>query len=234
MNQVKLWRNIKVIDRIKKWYNTLTLIQKLWIAGSTLAIMLLGIISGDSWVNILIGTIGMFYVSVYASSARGAFLLGVVYVGLYTVICLKNRIMLDALQNIVLIPIYIASFIHWGKRNIKPRNGTIKQNGLFVIITIVAGISFYFVSKALHGNYSAFDASNTACTLAAMVLGYYGFTINWLMWSVNNVLSAITFGLALATPTGSLTVFVMKVIFMINGFIGWYNFNKISKEEKNN
>ena len=234
MNQVKLWRNIKVIDRIKKWYNTLTLIQKLWIAGSTLAIMLLGIISGDSWVNILIGTIGMFYVSVYASSARGAFLLGVVYVGLYTVICLKNRIMLDALQNIVLIPIYIASFIHWGKRNIKPRNGTIKQNGLFVIITIVAGICFFFVSKALHGNYSAFDASNTACTLAAMVLGYYGFTINWLMWSVNNVLSAITFGLALATPTGSLTVFVMKVIFMINGFIGWYNFNKISKEEKNN
>ena len=216
---------------IKKWYSTLTLMQKLWIVGSTLAIMLLGIISGDSWVNILIGTIGMFYVSVYASGARGAFLLGVVYVGLYTIICLENRIMLDALQNIILIPIYIASFIHWGKHNIKPRNGTMKQNGLFVIITIIAGITFYFVSKALHGNYSALDASNTACTLAAMALGYCGFTINWFMWSVNNVLSAITFGLALTTPTGSLTVFAMKVIFMINGFIGWYNFSKISKSE---
>ena len=64
-----------------------------------------------------------------------------------------------------------------------------------------------------------------------MILGYYGFTINWLMWSINNVLSAITFGLALMTPTGSLTVFVMKVIFMINGFIGWYNFSRISKKE---
>ena len=220
-----------MIESIRKWNNELAPSQRLWIIGSTLAIMLLGIISGDSWINVLIGAIGMFYVSVYASGARGAFLLGVIYVGLYTVICLKNRIMLDALQNVVLIPIYIASFIHWGTHNVKPRNGSIKQNGLFVVITIIAGISFYFISKALHGNYSALDASNTACTLAAMILGYYGFTINWLMWSINNVLSAITFGLALMTPTGSLTVFAMKVIFMINGFIGWYNFSRISKKE---
>lgn len=220
-----------MIESIRKWNDELAPSQRLWIIGSTLAIMLLGIISGDSWINVLIGTIGMFYVSVYASGARGAFLLGVIYVGLYTIICLENRIMLDALQNIVLIPIYIASFIHWGTHNVKPRNGSIKQNGLFIVITIIAGISFYFISKALHGNYSALDASNTACTLAAMILGYYGFTINWLMWSINNVLSAITFGLALMTPTGSLTVFVMKVIFMINGFIGWYNFSRISKKE---
>ena len=220
-----------MIESIRKWNDELTPSQRLWIIGSTLAITLLGIISGDSWINVLIGAIGMFYVSVYASGARGAFLLGVIYVGLYTVICLENRIMLDALQNVVLIPIYIASFIHWGTHNVKPRNGSIKQNGLFVVITIIAGISFYFISKALHGNYSALDASNTACTLAAMILGYYGFTINWLMWSVNNVLSAITFGLALMTPTGSLTVFAMKVIFMINGFIGWYNFSRISKKE---
>ena len=220
-----------MIESIRKWNDELAPSQRLWIIGSTLAIMLLGIISGDSWINVLIGAIGMFYVSVYASGARGAFLLGVIYVGLYTVICLKNRIMLDALQNVVLIPIYIASFIHWGTHNVKPRNGSIKQNGLFVVITIIAGISFYFISKALHGNYSALDASNTACTLAAIILGYYGFTINWLMWSINNVLSAITFGLALMTPTGSLTVFVMKVIFMINGFIGWYNFSRISKKE---
>lgn len=220
-----------MIESIRKWNDELAPSQRLWIIGSTLAIMILGIISGDSWINVLIGTIGMFYVSVYASGARGAFLLGVIYVGLYTIICLENRIMLDALQNVVLIPIYIASFIHWGTHNVKPRNGSIKQNGLFVVITIIAGISFYFISKALHGNYSALDASNTACTLAAMILGYYGFTINWLMWSINNVLSAITFGLALMTPTGSLTVFVMKVIFMINGFIGWYNFSRISKKE---
>ena len=220
-----------MIESIRKWNDELAPSQRLWIIGSTLAIMILGIISGDSWINVLIGTIGMFYVSVYASGARGAFLLGVIYVGFYTIICLENRIMLDALQNIVLIPIYIASFIHWGTHNVKPRNGSIKQNGLFIVITIIAGISFYFISKALHGNYSALDASNTACTLAAMILGYYGFTINWLMWSINNVLSAITFGLALMTPTGSLTVFVMKVIFMINGFIGWYNFSRISKKE---
>ena len=48
-------------------------------------------------------------------------------------------------------------------------------------------------------------------------------------WSANNIASAVTFGLALATPTGSITVFAMKVIFMINGLIGWYTFSKIGK-----
>ena len=63
-----------------------------------------------------------------------------------------------------------------------------------------------------------------------MVLGYFGFSINWALWSANNIASAVTFGLALATPTGSITVFAMKVIFMINGIIGWYTFSKIGKE----
>lgn len=215
---------------MKTWYNSLTTAQKLWIICSTLAIALLGVISGDNWINILIGTIGMAYVAVYSSGARGAFLMGVVYVGLYTIICLENRIMLDALQNVILIPIYIASYIHWGNRNVKPHNGTPKQNIVFILITIAVGVSLYFLSKALHGNYSALDAFNTACTLGAMVLGYFGFSINWALWSANNIASAVTFGLALATPTGSITVFAMKVIFMINGIIGWYTFSKIGKE----
>ena len=215
---------------MKTWYNSLTTAQKLWIICSTLAIALLGVISGDNWINILIGTIGMAYVAVYSSGARGAFLMGVVYVGLYTIICLENRIMLDALQNVILIPIYIASYIHWGNRNVKPHNGTPKQNIVFILITIAVGVGLYFLSKALHGNYSALDAFNTACTLGAMALGYFGFSINWALWSANNIASAVTFGLALATPTGSITVFAMKVIFMINGIIGWYTFSKIGKE----
>ena len=218
-----------MITNTKTWYNSLATAQKLWIICSTLAIALLGAISGDSWVNILIGTVGMFYVSVYSTGARGAFLLGVVYVGLYTIICLQNRIMLDALQNIILIPIYIASYIHWGKKNVKPHNGSLKQNISFILTTIIVGIGLYFLSKALHGNYSALDAFNTSCTLGAMILGYFGFSINWALWSANNIASAVTFGLALATPTGSITVFAMKVIFMINGLIGWYTFSEIGK-----
>lgn len=219
-----------MIDNIKKWWNNITLSQKLWIVCSTLAICLLGIISGDNWINILIGTVGMFYVSVYSTGTRGSFLLGVVYVGLYTIICLKNRIMLDALQNIILIPIYIYSFIYWGKNDIKPRNMTKKKSILTIASAVIIWCLLFGLSKLLHGNYSIFDSLNTTCTLYAMILGLYGISLNWALWSVNNVVSALTFGLALATPTGSITVFAMKVIFMINGLIGWYNFNKIGKQ----
>ena len=215
---------------MKNWWNSITMAQKLWIICSTLAIAILGVVSGDSWVNILIGTVGMFYVSVWSTGARGAFLLGVAYVGLYTIICLQNRIMLDAIQNIVLIPLYIYSFIYWGKNNVTPRNINKKQSAIVLLSAVVVMIVLWGLSKLLHGNYSELDALNTTCTLYAMVLGLYGISLNWLLWSVNNIASALTFGLALATPTGSITVFAMKMIFLINGLIGWYNFTKIGKE----
>ena len=211
-----------------KWWNDLTAGQKWWICGATLAVLLLGIVSGDTPVNILIGTVGMAYVAVYGTgTTRWAFIMGVVYVSLYTVICLQNRIMLDALQNIVLIPIYIASFIYWGKKNIKPRN--LSKYAVPWVVMLALGIwaLLYFLSILVHGNYSVLDSMNTTCTLFAMVLGLFGISLNWAFWTVNNVASAVIFGLALFTPTGSLTVFAMKVIFMINGLIGWYNFRKI-------
>ena len=219
---------------MKNWWNSITNAQKLWIVCSTLAIALLGVVSGDSWVNILIGTVGMFYVSVYSTGARGAFLLGVAYVGLYTIICLQNRIMLDAIQNIVLIPLYIYSFIYWGKNNVRPRNISKKQSSIVLASAAVVVVALWGLSKLLNGNYSELDALNTTCTLYAMVLGLYGISLNWVLWTVNNVSSALTFGLALATPTGSITVFAMKMIFLINGLIGWYTFTKMGKESANN
>ncbi|CAJ0592203.1 unnamed protein product [Cylicocyclus nassatus] len=182
----------------------------MWIICSTLAITLLGIISGDSWINVLIGAVGMFYVSVYSTGTRGSFLLGVIY-------------------NIILIPIYIYSFIYWGKHNIKPRNMTKKKSIITLMSAAIVWVALFGLSKLLNGNYSLFDSLNTTCTLYAMILGLYGISLNWALWSVNNVVSALTFGLALATPTGSITVFAMKVIFMVNGLIGWYNFNRLGK-----
>lgn len=216
---------------MKDWWNSITIAQKVWIILSTLAIAVLGVVSGDSWVNILIGTVGMFYVAVYSTGARGAFLLGVAYVGLYTIICLENRIMLDAIQNIVLIPLYVYSFIYWGKNKIRPYNVSKKQSTIILMSAGFVFIALWGLSKLLHGNYSELDALNTTCTLYAMVLGLYGISLNWCLWTINNVVSALTFGLALATPTGSITVFAMKVIFLINGLIGWYTFTKMGNNK---
>lgn len=219
-----------MINKITNWWTNLSVFQKVWIIGFTLSMLILGILAGDTPINILIGCIGAFYVSVYSTGARGSFLLGVIYVGLYTIICLQNRIMLDAIQNIVLIPLYIYSFIYWGKNNVRPHNTSKKQSTIILLSAGFVFVALWGLSKLLHGNYSELDALNTTCTLYAMILGLYGISLNWCLWTINNVVSALTFGLALATPTGSITVFAMKIIFLINGLIGWYTFTKIGKD----
>lgn len=218
---------------MRNYWDSITKGQKAWIIGSTLAILLLGVIARDTWINIIIGTIGMFYVAVYGTGkTRWAFILGVIYVSVYTIICLQNRIMLDAIQNIVLIPLYFYSFFYWGKNNITPRNMTKKHSVFILLSAVLVFFGLYALSRVLHGNYSVYDAINTTCTLYAMVLGLYGISLNWALWTVNNAVSALTFGLALFTPTGSITVFAMKMIFFINGLIGWYNFIKLGNEKE--
>ena len=218
---------------MKKWINSLTKFQRAWIVGATISILALGLLSGDTPMNVAIGVSGILYVSVYTTGVKESFLLGVLYVVLYTVICLQNRVMLDALQNLVLIPIYIASYYHWGKSSVKPENLDKKHTFTLLVSAIAVLVALYFVSFILHGNYSFLDSLNTTCTLYAMLLGYYGMSLNWAFWSINNVASAIVFFLALFTPTGSITVFAMKMIFVINGFIGWYNFTKLGKAKNN-
>lgn len=219
---------------MKEMIRSLTKFQRAWLLGSPLAILILGIISGDSLMNIAIGVSGMWYVAYYATVAnKYSFIFAVVYVSLYTFICLQNGVVLDALQNVILIPIYIASYIHWGKANVKPENLDKKHTIMLLLSAIAVLVGLYFLSQALHGNYSILDSLNTTCTLYAMILGYYGMSLNWAFWSINNVASAIVFFLALFTPTGSITVFAMKMIFVINGFIGWYNFTKLGKAKNN-
>lgn len=204
--------------------------QLLYIIIIPLLIGLLGVISKDSLINILIGVAGGLYVAYYAIfSTKYSFLLGVLYVSLYTFVCLENKVYLDALQNVILIPIYIASFVKWGKENVTPKNLNKKHTILLFISFPLVIFGLYLISMLLKGNYSLLDSINTTCTLYAMLLGYYGLSINWAFWTVNNVVSAIIFGLALFTPTGSIAVFAMKLIFVINGLIGWYTWYKIGK-----
>ena len=218
--------------KIALWWRNLTKTQKLWTAGAPLLILLLGLIAGDTSINLLIGVIGMFYVCVYGvGNTKWAFILGTIYVSLYTIVCLQNRIMLDALQNVVLIPIYIASFIKWGKENVSPKNLNKKDTILLFISFPLMILLLYLISVLLKGNYSLLDSINTTCTLYAMLLGYYGLSINWAFWTVNNVVSAVIFGLALLTPTGSIAVFGMKLIFFFNGLIGWYTWYKMGKDK---
>lgn len=223
---------MKTFIKVNTWWTSLTLFQKIWITASTFAVFLLGIIAKDSWINILIGTIGMCYVAVYSTGARFNFLLGIVYVGLYTIICLQNKIYLDALQNIILIPMYLISFIRWGKKKTEPKNLSWKGNLLSIGVTAALFGALYGLSMALGGNYSALDALNTSCTLMAMFLGIFGTSIVWLFWTVNNVASAVVFIMACFTPTGSIAVAAMKLVFVVNGLIGLINFYRIGKKEK--
>lgn len=219
-----------MINKVILWWKNLNTLQKLWVAGAPILILILGLIAKDTPINLLIGVVGMIYTGSYGvGNSKWPFILGVLYVSLYTFICLENKVYLDALQNVILIPIYIASFVKWGKENVTPKNLNKKHTILLFVSFPLVIFGLYLISMLLKGNYSLLDSINTTCTLYAMLLGYYGLSINWAFWTVNNVVSAIIFGLALFTPTGSIAVFAMKLIFVINGLIGWYTWYKIGK-----
>ena len=55
---------------MKKWINSLTKFQKAWIVGATISILALGLLSGDTPMNVAIGVSGILYVSVYTTVVK--------------------------------------------------------------------------------------------------------------------------------------------------------------------
>lgn len=221
-----------MINKIKAWWNGLSFPQKLWVTLAPITIFILDYLCGDDPINIAISTIGILYVAIYTTGTKYNFLLAIVYVSLYSIVCWQNKVYGDVYMNVALIPMYLYSFVYWGKHQVTPHNIDTKTNLLFAGLTAFIAILLNYCLIALGGNYTIYDAANTACTLTAMAFGIFGISSAWIYWTINNIISLWIWIQALNTATGSIAVFLMKAVFLVNGIIGLINFNHLGKAHR--
>lgn len=205
-----------------------------WLIGSIIAVIFSSIFSGDTIFNTVVGLIGVTYVILIAKGLNISNLVGIVYVGIYGITAFNAGFYGDFIMNLIIIPLYIASYIIWKKNetdgSVEARSLSRKNSIIMVIGIIIAIFLFNILLVALGGNYTLADSANSILTIMAMVLTIGRYSQQWWMWLTNNIISTTMWVMALMSGAEtSLSVVVLKVIILINSVWGLYIWTKRSK-----
>ena len=196
-----------LVMKTKNYFSDWTLFEISWLIISTLTMLTLSIIWGDSPMALISGVTGIISVVLCAKGKISTYVFACVNVGLYAIIAYQNRLFGEVMLNgFYYLPMNIVGFYMWRKQ--KDDAGTVIVRRLTPkqIILLIIGL-----------------------LIAAFLLQIGRFMEQWILWMIINVFSITMWSLLLGTPEGSVTMIIMFSAYLINGVYGFRNWLKLSK-----
>ena len=224
-----------LVMKTKNYFSDWTLFEISWLIISTLTMLTLSIVWGDSPMALISGVTGIISVVLCAKGKISTYAFACVNVGLYAIIAYQNRLFGEVMLNgFYYLPMNIVGFYMW--RNQKDDEGTVivrrltpKQILLLIIGLLIAITAYWRVLVALGGNLQLIDSITTILSIVAFLLQIGRFMEQWILWMIINVFSITMWSLLLGTPEGSVTMIIMFSAYLINGVYGFRNWLKLSK-----
>lgn len=224
-----------LVMKTKNYFSDWTLFEISWLIISTLTMLTLSIIWGDSPMAMISGVTGIISVVLCAKGKISTYVFACVKVGLYAIIAYQNRLFGEVMLNgFYYLPMNIVGFYMWRKQKddagtVIVRRLTPKQIILLIIGLLIAITAYWRVLVALGGNLQLIDSITTVLSIVAFLLQIGRFMEQWILWMIINVFSITMWSLLLGTPEGSVTMIIMFSAYLINGVYGFRNWLKLSK-----
>ncbi len=226
-----------LVMKTKNYFNDWSTFEISWLIISTLTMILLSIVWGDTPMALISGVTGIISVVLCAKGKISTYAFATINVGLYAVIAYQNRLFGEVMLNgFYYLPMNLVGFYMWRKQKsddgtVLARRLTTKQLILLGIGLLVAIIAYQRLLVILGGNLQWIDATTTILSIVAFLLQIGRFTEQWILWMIINVFSITMWALLLGTPEGSVTMIIMFSAYLINGIYGYRNWLKLSQEE---
>ena len=224
-----------LVMKTKNYFSDWTLFEISWLIISTLTMLTLSIIWGDSPMALISGVTGIISVVLCAKGKISTYVFACVKVGLYAIIAYQNRLFGEVMLNgFYYLPMNIVGFYMWRKQKddagtVIVRRLTPKQIILLIIGLLIAITAYWRVLVALGGNLQLIDSITTILSIVAFLLQIGRFMEQWILWMIINVFSITMWSLLLGTPECSVTMIIMFSAYLINGVYGFRNWLKLSK-----
>ena len=224
-----------LVMKTKNYFSDWTLFEISWLIISTLTMLTLSIIWGDSPMALISGVTGIISVVLCAKGKISTYAFACVNVGLYAIIAYQNRLFGEVMLNgFYYLPMNIVGFYMWRKQKddagtVIVRRLTPKQIILLIIRLLIAITAYWRVLVALGENLQLIDSMTTIPSIVAFLLQIGRFMEQWILWMIINVFSITMWSLLLGTPEGSVTMIIMFSAYLINGVYGFRNWLKLSK-----
>jgi len=225
---------------IKNYFSDWDLYEKVWLFLFTIIIIVLSVYWKDSPIGIIASLAGIWNVVLVAKGKITNYYFGIVAVTTYAFVAFTQKYYGEVMLNMLyFFPMQFVGFYLWRKRKASKTQGNVKvvymtnqQRIIWLMITIIAIISYGFILKKIGGNLPFLDSASTVMSVIAMVLMVFAFVEQWILWIVVDIVSIIMWITVMINGGNDVAVLVMWIAFLVNAIYGLYNWIKLAKNSE--
>lgn len=200
---------------------------------SVLTIFGLSVYWKDSSAGIIAAISGVIYVILTGKGKPSGYIFGVVNVLLYAYVSLGAKYYGEVMLNILYyLPMNFVGWFVW-KRNMDSSTGEVKKKrlskksaGLIFGLTFAAVLLYGEVLRRLGGNMVYMDSMSTVISVVAQILCVKRYIEQWILWIVVDIVTIVMWIFAFFNGGESVSVLIMWILFLINGFIIYFKWNR--------
>lgn len=223
---------------MKKYFNSWTMFEKIWLLISTLLILGLSLYWQDNIIGITAGLTGIWCVVLVAKGRITNYYVGIVNVIAYAWVAYTWQYYGEVMLNMLyFLPMQFVGLWLWKSKmtnkEVIVKIMTAKQRLGWIAASIILIFGYGLFLKYLGGNLPFIDSTSTVLSVIAMVLMAFRYMEQWVLWIVVNIASIGLWVWALANGGTDMAVLLMWTAYLVNAIYGLYNWNKMYQEQEN-
>lgn len=206
------------------------MLEKLWFTIAVALVFMATLVYGAAPFVTALSMVGILFVLGVAFKIPASQLLGAVFCGMLAYASMGAGFYANAAVNgLLLLPASVYGFYVWNRRkgNRQLERSLSKKHlyNMFSTISALTIILSLFMIDA-GGSLPILDALTAIMPIFATFLMIGAYREQWLLWIPYNIIQAFMWFYAASLQPAVLAVFVLKLVFLVNSLIGFYNWRK--------
>lgn len=229
----------------KPIYKDWSLYEMVWACLFTLLVIIFGISSHDTLLDMVSGATGVINILLCAKGKYSNYYFGIIYVGTYAYIAWTQNLYATCfLFACYFLPMQFIGLYLWKKNQQKVQEGT-ENSGIVVakmgkvelltwsVLAILAIVILTLVLKKMHDPMPFFDASSSILSIIGMVWMTRRFFEQWYLWFISNSLTIVIWVVIFFhARDGHISQLIMNCAFFLNNFYGIYCWRKLIQKQE--
>lgn len=223
------------MEKIKKYFSGWSKFELTWLILSSLIMVVLSIIWGDSTLALISGITGVIGVVLAAKGKVSTYVFATINVAIYAWLTFNNHLYGEFMLNaFYYIPMNFVGFYLWSRHkdeesgDVEGKTLTPKQLVILLITVTVIVLVYWQILSRIGGQLALIDAMSTVFSVVALIMQVARYAEQWLLWIIVNVVSVLMWVLLLGKDPSAVTMVVMWAAYLMNSVYGYINWKKLA------
>ena len=229
------------MSKVKEFFNGWCKFELTWLVLSTVIMIVLSIIWGDSTLALISGITGILGVVLAAKGKVSTYVFATINVAIYAYLTFNNHLYGEFMLNaFYYIPMNFVGFYLWSRhkdeesREVEGKSLTPKQIVILLVAVAIVVVIYWQILSHIGGQLALIDAMSTVFSVVALIMQVARYAEQWLLWIIVNVVLVFMWVLLIGKDPSAITMVVMWVAYLFNSAYGYYNWKKLAAKNVEN